>query len=89
MRTNLYWDLYTSQEWEKKAAEIAAEQAKQRKLEAAKIGIVLPGDPVSEKTFNQQGEETVIDRAMGRQGRRGKKWFSFDLPVDPTHLVTA
>ena len=24
---------------------------------------------------------------MGRQGRRGKKWFSFDLPVDPTHPV--
>jgi uncharacterized protein len=83
----LYWDLYTPQAWEKKAAEIAAEQARQRKLEAATMGLVQPGDPVSEKASNQQGEETAPDRAMGRQGRRGKKWFSFDLPVDPTHPV--
>jgi len=83
----LYWDLYTPQGWEKKTAEIAAEQSRQRKLEAATIGFVQPGDPEKEKTFNQQGEETAPDRAMGRTGRRSKKWFSFDLPVDATRPI--
>jgi uncharacterized protein len=81
----LYWDLYTPQGWEQKTAEIAAAQAKQRKLEAATMGFAQPGDTEKEKNFNQQGEETTTDRAMGRTGRRGKKWFSFDLPVDPGH----
>src|SRR6185503_20242168 len=84
----LYWDLYTTQGWEKKTGEIAAEQAKQRELEAATMGFAQPGDPEKEKNFNLQGEETTPDRAMGRTGRRGKKWFSFDLPVDPAHAAT-
>ncbi|HEX7655338.1 MAG TPA: DUF6805 domain-containing protein, partial [Verrucomicrobiae bacterium] len=25
------------------------------------------------------------DRVMGRSARRGGKWFSFDVPVDPAH----
>lgn len=81
----LYWDLYTTTGWEKKAAEIAAEEAKQRKLEAATIGFAQPGDSEKEKEFNQQGEDSTPDRALGRIGRRAKKWFSFDLPVQPTH----
>jgi hypothetical protein len=80
---SLYWDLYTPQQWETKAAEIAAAKEKQRKLEAATISFVQPGDAESEKNFNQQGEETSRDRFMGRVARRSKKWFSFDLPVNP------
>ena len=84
---SLYWDLYTTDGWNKKFEEFAAEQATRRKLEAATIGFVQPGDPEREKTFSQQGEETAPDRAMGRTGRRSRKWFSFDLPVDPTKPI--
>ena len=84
---SVYWDLYSPDGWNKKIEEIAAEQTRQRKLEAATIGFVQPGDPEREKTFNQQGEETAPDRAMGRTGRRGRKWFSFDLPVDSTKPI--
>ena len=38
-----------------------------------------------ERDFNMQGEDTSTDRVMGRASRRGAKWFSFDLPVDPSH----
>jgi hypothetical protein len=38
-----------------------------------------------ERDYNQLGEETEPARVMGRTGRRGKKWFSFDMPVDTTH----
>jgi DUF1680 family protein len=80
----IYWDVYTPEEWEKVAEQLAAERARQRKLEAATVGFVQPGEMQPERDFNQQGEETTPDRVMGRPARRGKKWFSFDLPVDPT-----
>lgn len=41
-----------------------------------------------EHNFNQQGEDTTPDRVLGRAGRRGRQWFSFDLPVDPAHPMT-
>ncbi|MBI5384984.1 MAG: glycoside hydrolase family 127 protein [Verrucomicrobia bacterium] len=81
----IYWDLFTPQEWEKRAAEIAAEREKQRKLEAATIGFAQPGEMQAERDANMQGEDTQPVRVMGRPGRRGTKWFSFDLPVDPAH----
>jgi uncharacterized protein len=84
----IYWDLYTPGTWKQKLAEVAAERERQRKLEAATISALQPGDTNKEKEFNQQGEETTVDRMMGRTGRRGKKWFSFDLPVEPSRAVT-
>ena len=39
----------------------------------------------TERDFNQQGEESSPVHLEGRFGRRGTKWFSFDLPVDAGH----
>src|SRR6266571_2768213 len=83
----IYWDLYTAEAWKKKLAEVADERIRRRKLEAATISFVQPGDAQKEKEFNQQGEESTLDRATGRPGRRGRKWFSFDLPVEPSSQV--
>ena len=83
-----YWDFYTPAEWTQKSAEIAAAQEKQRKLEAATVGFAQPGEMQPERNFNQQGEDTTPDRVLGRAGRRGRNWFSFDLPVDPAHPMT-
>jgi hypothetical protein len=83
----IYWDLFTSAEWERRAAEIAAAQQRQRLLEAATIGYVQPGEMQAERDAQMQGEQTTPDRVMGRPGRRGSKWFSFELPVDPEHAM--
>jgi uncharacterized protein len=83
----IYWDLYTPEAWKKKLSEVSAERERQRKLEVATINFVQPGEAQEEKEFNQQGEESTIDRLTGRPGRRGKKWFSFDLPVDPARPI--
>jgi DUF1680 family protein len=85
---SVYFDLFTPAEWEKKAADIAAEREQQRKQEAATTGFVQPGEMQPERDFNQQGEETSPVRVAGRPGRRSAKWFSFDLPVDPAHPMT-
>jgi uncharacterized protein len=84
----IYWDLYTPENWKTKLAEVAAEREKQRRLEAATISFVQPGDAQKEKEFNQQGEESTVDRSPVRPGRRARKWFSFDLPVDAIHPIT-
>jgi DUF1680 family protein len=83
----IYWDLYTPDEWSRKAAEYVAEIERQGKLRMASVGFVQPGDPESEEGFNQRGEESEPDRSAGRLCRRGRKWFSFDMPVDPTQTM--
>jgi DUF1680 family protein len=82
-----YWDLFTPDEWQKKEEEIAAEREKQHKLELATVAFAQPGEMQPERDFNEQGEESEPDRVMGRAARRGSKWFSFDLPVDPSHKM--
>jgi DUF1680 family protein len=84
----VYWDLYTPAEWDQKATAIAAAQEKQRHLESATVGFAQPGEMQPERNFNEQGEDTTPDRVLGRPGRRGRKWFSFDMPVDPLHPMT-
>jgi len=80
----VYWDLLTQPEWEKKAAEYAAERDRQRKLELATVAYAQPGEMQAERDFNYQGaEDGAVERVMGRPGRRGRTWFSFDLPVEP------
>jgi DUF1680 family protein len=81
----VYWDLFTPVEWGRRAGEIAAEAERQRKLEASTVGFVQPGEMQTERDANMQGEDTAPERVMGRPGRRGAKWFSFDLPVDAAH----
>jgi hypothetical protein len=90
----VYWNLFTPEEWEKKAAQQIAAQEQLRKLEVATVAFAQPGEMQPERDFNFQGEDSTPVRVSGRTeagaepverpGRRGSKWFSFDLPVDPT-----
>jgi DUF1680 family protein len=81
----IYWDMFTPEEWKKKSEAYAAEQEKLKKLEAATVAFAQPGQMQTERDFNQQGEETSPVQLEGRYGRRGTKWFSFDLPVEAGH----
>ncbi len=81
-----YWDLFTPGEWEAKKAEYAAEAERLRRLEAATVAYLEPGEVVFERRFNYQGGEGVVpQRILGRPGRRGTSWFSYDVPVDSAH----
>ncbi len=84
-----YWDLFTPAEWEKRKAEYVAEAERLRALEAATIAFLQPGETVFEREFNYRaGDGAVPQRIMGRPGRRGSSWFSYDVPVDPAHPMT-
>jgi hypothetical protein len=84
----VYWDLFTPEGWAKKAAEYAVERERQRRLEAATVAFAQPGEMQPERDFNYQGEAAEPIRLMDRPGRRGTKWFSFDLPVEPDHPMS-
>ena len=83
----VYWDLFTPEEWQQKATAYAAAQETQRKLEAATVAFAQPGEMQPETDHNYQGEGAAVARVMERAARRGGKWFSFDLPVDPAHSM--
>jgi DUF1680 family protein len=84
----VYWNFFTPEEWQNRGGTFAAEQEKQRKLEAATVVFAQPGQMQTERDFNQQGEDSAPVQLEGRYGRRGSKWFSFELPVDATHPMT-
>lgn len=84
-RYAIYWDMFTPEEWKKKSEAFAAEEEKQKKLEAATVAFAQPGQMQTERDFNQQGDDSAPVQLMERYGRRGTKWFSFDLPVDAGH----
>ena len=76
-----YWDLLTPAENTARLKAIEAERARVRRLEAATITFLAPGDEAGDRAHNQQGESTSIVRTDGRPGRRAAKWFSYDLPL--------
>ncbi|MGC1618918.1 MAG: beta-L-arabinofuranosidase domain-containing protein [Candidatus Acidiferrum sp.] len=84
-RYEIYWDMYTPEEWKKKSEAFAAEQEKQKNLEAATVAFAQPGQMQTERDYNEQGEDTSPVQLEEHYGRRGTKWFSFDLPVESSH----
>ncbi len=82
----IYFDLLTKPEWEKKKAEYVAEQERLRKLEKATVAYAQPGEMQSEQDFNFQApDDSWPTQIMGRSGRRGRSWYSFDFPVEPDY----
>ena len=80
---SIYWDLYTKAGWTKEIDALKAERAKQEKLEAATVAFVMAGDAEKEKIFGLKSEESAPDGEVGRVGRRSRKWFSYELAVEP------
>jgi hypothetical protein len=87
-RYAVYWDMYTPAEWTKREADYRARDEKQKKLEAATIGFVQPGQMQTERDSNQLGESTSPVQVENHYGRTATNWFSYDLPVDPAHPLT-
>jgi hypothetical protein len=87
-RYAIYWDLLTPDESRQRAQASAVEQEKLKRLETATVAFVQPGQMQTEREFNLQGQSSSPVLNQGRYGRRGTKWFSFDVPVDPTHPMT-
>src|SRR5262249_37150679 len=85
----VYWDTFSQAGWQAKQAEYAAEQERLHKLEAATVAYAQPGEMQPERDSNYQGpDDADVERVLGRAGRSGRSWFSFELPVEPSHPMT-
>ena len=82
---SVYFDVLTVSEFDARVAARAADAERQRRLEAATIAFVQPGNPTAEQTYNFKSEpppaERAIARMIDRSGRGGTGWFSYDVPV--------
>ena len=77
-----YWDYISEADWQKRAADYRAEQERLKKLEEETAVKAQLGDQRSEKEFNfQAGENINVQRALGHTSRRGRTWFSVELPL--------
>ena len=86
-----YWDTFTPAEWVMKSPDFAAASAREDKIKLATVGSVQPGQMQAERDANEQAsspEDSTPVETMGRFGRHGVKWFSFDIAVDPSHPMT-
>ncbi len=83
-RYSIYFDVITPDAFDARAAAIAAERERQRRLEAATVSFVQPGDADQERARHYQSEPATRRpmRIEDRSGRGGTGWFSYDLPVD-------
>ncbi len=81
---SVYFDLVTPGDFEARVAAIAAERERVRKLEAATVSYVQPGNTEQESGFAYLSEpaDRAVGRAGGRTNRGGPGWFSLDMPVD-------
>ena len=83
-RYSIYFDVVTPSELETRDAQIAAERERVRRIEAATLGVVQPGNADQERELNYRSDpaDRQVQRAGGRSSRAGTGWFSFDMPVD-------
>ncbi len=81
----VYWELATPEQWQTRANTVTAAE-RQRRLEAATVALVQPGEMQSERDFNYQSSANrSVEELSGRHGRAGAGWFSFDVPVETSH----
>ena len=83
-RYSVYFDVMTEAEFATRVSSYLAERERLRRLEAATISFIRPGDRDAEATYNYQSDpaDRRPDRAAGRTGRGGPGWFSYDVPVE-------
>ena len=81
---SVYFDVITPANFDARGTAMAAERDRARRLEAATVGFVQPGEMQPERDYNYQSEpaDRAVGRTNGRGSRAGTGWFSFDLPVD-------
>jgi len=89
-RYNVYWKVYSSNEWEKHKAELAEIAARRKRIEDNTVDFVRIADAPSEREHKLAGEKIfdgVFEGQRWREARDGG-WFSYDLKVDPVKPLT-
>jgi len=83
---SIYFDVLTAAEFDERVKAFSAERERVRKMEAATIGFVQPGDLPAERTLNYRSDpdNRPVAQTSRRSSRSGMGWFSYDMPIDPS-----
>jgi uncharacterized protein len=86
-RYTVYFDTFTSEDWERRRDLIIDEERREQALLARTIDVLRIGEMQDERDHNVQGEQTEAGDAAGRKWRHAFDggWFSFEMKV-PTGL---
>ena len=89
-RYTVYWKVYSSEEWEKRKADLAAAEARRQQIERATLDAVQAGEESSERDHGLQSENSDTGFFEGRRTRAAARngWFSYALKVSPDKPVT-
>jgi hypothetical protein len=81
----VYWDVFTSEQWQARLKKQEAENARQKEREARMVDVVRPGDERNERHHKLQGEKTATGEFGGRNWRHATDggWFSYEMKVLP------
>jgi hypothetical protein len=84
-RYTIYFDQLTPAQWQVKEQDYAAEQARQKELEARTVDSVNPGEEQNERDHQLKGEKTGAGPFSDRKWRHATDggWFSWELKVQP------
>jgi DUF1680 family protein len=81
-RYSIFWDLFDEAGWNAKQAEYQAGVERMKKLKAAEIDFVQPGEMQPERDHNFRGEKTTDGSFKERHNRESRSgWFSYDLKI--------
>lgn len=82
-RYTVYWNLYTERGYEKRNADLAAAEARQKEIERRTVDLVKAGDRVSEAAHEIKGDTTAGGVYNSEEGWRESRggWFSYSLNV--------
>ena len=88
-RYGVYFDRFTTSQWDAKEAEYRAEEAHRKDLEARTIDSIMIGEMQPERDHHVSSERNDV-RTQNDRGTRQPLpggWFEFDLKVDPKEPV--
>jgi DUF1680 family protein len=81
---NVYWDIFSPADWQKREAEREAEAAKEREEQARIVDALQPGEQQSEVDHALASDRSRTGDAMGRKWRDAPNgWFEFQMKVLP------
>jgi DUF1680 family protein len=88
-RYTVYWKVYTTAEWEKRKADLAAAESRRKMIERLTVDAVNINDQQSERDHNLQGQGMIDGDFEGKRWRAARNgWFSYELKSLPDRPVT-
>ena len=87
-RLSVYWRLLTAEDWRKREAEIQAEAARRKALEARITDEVKPGEQQPETDHRLKTEDSRAGDFRDRKWRDAQGWFSYEVKVAPDTPMT-